>query len=159
MFLQSKVPSNQLIISNCGIKRQKTSTSDLDTKDGISLLSLKHHLLLSYIQSLVLLSSHRALGLSLDNNDDDNDNRSRSPPSQPFSSIDRDARGSGPGDLVDSMIEGRIVLEKIKTLEGRMRYQIEKLVKVAEEETPLSGQNVIDGKYLVAYCFEIEIPL
>jgi len=41
------------------------------------------------------------------------------------------------------MVEGRIVLEKIKALEGRMRYQIEKLVRVAEE-APSSGQNVID---------------
>jgi len=114
-------------------EKQKT-TADLDTKDGISLLSLKHHLILSYLQSLVLVSSHRALGHTL---------HDRSPPPQPFSSADRDARGSGAGDLVDSMVEGRIVLEKIKVLEGRMRYQIEKLVRVAEE-VPSSGQNVID---------------
>ncbi|KAG5340327.1 hypothetical protein C0989_002138 [Termitomyces sp. Mn162] len=31
------------------------------------------------------------------------------------------------------MIEGRVVLEKIRVLETRMRYQIEKLVRVAEE--------------------------
>jgi U3 small nucleolar ribonucleoprotein protein LCP5 len=42
------------------------------------------------------------------------------------------------------MVEGRVVLEKIKVLEGRMRYQIEKLVRVAEE-VPSSNQNVIDG--------------
>jgi len=42
------------------------------------------------------------------------------------------------------MIEGRIALEKIKILEGRMRYQIEKLVKAAEE-TPSANQNVING--------------
>ena len=117
--------------------RQNNST-DLDTKDGISLLSLKHHLLLSYLQSLVLVSSHRALGHTLDD---------RSPPAQPFSSVDRDARGSGAGDLVDSMVEGRVVLEKIKVLEGRMRYQIEKLVRVAEEVPSSSSQNVIDGIY------------
>lgn len=117
--------------------RQNNST-DLDTKDGISLLSLKHHLLLSYLQSLVLVSSHRALGHTLDD---------RSPPAQPFSSVDRDARGSGAGDLVDSLVEGRVVLEKIKVLEGRMRYQIEKLVRVAEEAPLSSGQNVIDGIY------------
>jgi len=116
------------------ISRQK-NTTDLDTKDGISLLSLKHHLLLSYLQSLVLLSSHRALGHSL---------TSRSPPAQYFSSANQDARGSGAGDLVDSTVEGRVVLEKIKVLEGRMRYQIEKLVRVAEEVS--SSQNIIDGK-------------
>jgi U3 small nucleolar ribonucleoprotein protein LCP5 len=35
---------------------------------------------------------------------------------------------------VDSLIEGRVVLEKIKVLEGRMKYQIEKLVKAAEQK-------------------------
>ena len=45
------------------------------------------------------------------------------------------------GDLVDSMIEGRIVLEKINVLEGRMRYQIEKLVRAAED----TSQGVVDG--------------
>ncbi|THG96778.1 hypothetical protein EW026_g5118 [Hermanssonia centrifuga] len=39
------------------------------------------------------------------------------------------------------MIEGRMVLEKIKVLEGRMRYQIEKLVRVAEE-APDAAQNI-----------------
>lgn len=107
----------------------------LDTKDGISLLSLKHHLLISYLQSLLLVSSRRALGHSLD---------IRSLPSRPFSTPDRDARGREAGDLVDSMVEGRVVLEKIKALEGRMRYQIEKLVRVADE--PERRQNFIDGQ-------------
>ncbi|EGN96197.1 hypothetical protein SERLA73DRAFT_141470, partial [Serpula lacrymans var. lacrymans S7.3] len=39
-------------------------------------------------------------------------------PALPFSSTERDARGSGPGDLIDSMVEGRVVLEKIKVLES-----------------------------------------
>lgn len=116
--------------------RQK-NTDELDTTDGISLLSLKHHIMLSYLQSLVLISSHRILGNTLDQ---------RSPPAQPFSSIEREPRGSDAGDLVDSMVEGRVVLEKIKALEGRMRYQIEKLVRVAEE--PSSSQNVIDGTFV-----------
>ncbi|KAH7914102.1 hypothetical protein BJ138DRAFT_1057814 [Hygrophoropsis aurantiaca] len=110
--------------------RQRTS-DDLDTKDGISLLSLKHHLLLSYLQSLVLLTARKAAGDSL---------IQRTQPSTPFSSVDREARGDALGDLVDSMIEGRVVLEKIKVLESRMRYQIEKLVRIADE--PTSNQNV-----------------
>lgn len=115
------------------LRQKQQNTTDLDTKDGISLLSIKHHILLSYLQSLVLLSPHRVLGHSLTD---------RSPPAQPFSSPNREARGSGAGDLVDSMIEGRVVLEKIKPLEGRMRYQIEKLVRVAEE-VPSSNQNAV----------------
>ncbi|KAI0253776.1 hypothetical protein BJV78DRAFT_1122391 [Lactifluus subvellereus] len=106
-------------------RHRREKTSDLDFKDGISLLSLKHHLLLSYMQSLVLLQSHRLLGHSL---------TTRLPPPEPFNSSERGQRGADAGDLVDSMIEGRIVLEKIKLLESKMRYQIEKLVQLAAEE-------------------------
>ncbi|KZP32514.1 hypothetical protein FIBSPDRAFT_907218 [Athelia psychrophila] len=106
------------------LRDKQKNTTELDTKDGISLLSLKHHLILSYLQSLTLLAPHRVLGHAVDD---------RTPPAQSFGAADREARGSGAGDLVDSMVEGRVVLEKIKVLEGRMRYQIEKLVRVAEE--------------------------
>ena len=69
----------------------------------------------------------------------------RSPPALPFGEPERDARGAGAGDRVDSVIEARVVLEKIKVLEGRMRYQIEKLVRVAEE-TPLGGDSAVNGE-------------
>ncbi|KAJ4475771.1 hypothetical protein J3R30DRAFT_3658774 [Lentinula aciculospora] len=103
--------------------------------DGISLLSLKHHVLLSYLQSLLLVSTRRALGHSIS---------ARDPPSEPFSSLERNARGAGSGDLVDQMIEGRIVLEKVKALEGRMRYQIEKLVKAAQQKEKLDANDVLN---------------
>jgi U3 small nucleolar ribonucleoprotein protein LCP5 len=51
----------------------------------------------------------------------------------PFSNPQRKARGAGAGDLVDAMVEKRIVLDKVKALEGRMRYQIEKLVRLAQD--------------------------
>lgn len=104
-------------------------------KSGISLLSLKHHILLSYLRSLVLVSSGRALG---------NDLSGRSAPTQSFSKKDRDARGNQMGDLVDSMIENRAVLEKIHVLEDKMRYQIDKLIRIAEEPST----NLTDGKTL-----------
>ncbi|KAI6007841.1 hypothetical protein EDC04DRAFT_2871657 [Pisolithus marmoratus] len=107
--------------------RDKQASSDAtDTTDGISLLSWKHHLMLSYMQSLVLLCARRAIGDSMED---------RTPPSDPFSTTDRDSRGSGIGDLIDSMIEGRVVLEKIRVMESRMRYQIEKLVRIADESS------------------------
>ncbi|KAG7086502.1 hypothetical protein E1B28_002455 [Marasmius oreades] len=114
--------------------RSKLSES-LDTKDGISLLSLKHHVLLSYLHSLVLLSSRRVFGgEGEDEEKGKNGMQERSPPSKSFSDPERDQRGSGMGDMVDQMIEGRLVLEKIKALEGRMKYQIEKLVRISQEK-------------------------
>ena len=108
-------------------------------KDGISLLSTKSHVLLSYLQSLSLLSAERALGHSL---------LARSRTSASFASSSREPRGNGAGDKVDAMVEGRVVLEKVKILEGRMRYQIDKLVRLAEE-TPEASQNVANGRFLV----------
>ncbi|KAF9228726.1 hypothetical protein BS17DRAFT_691170 [Gyrodon lividus] len=113
------------------LKEKQSSTDEMDTRDGISLLSLKHHLMLFYLQSLVLLSARRVAGDSLED---------KASSSLPFSTVNRDARGAGVGDLVDSMIEGRVVLEKIKVLESRMRYQIEKLVRVADD----ASKNIAD---------------
>jgi U3 small nucleolar ribonucleoprotein protein LCP5 len=62
----------------------------------------------------------------------------RSPASRPFRTAERDARG---GDFVDSVIKGRVVLAK-KTLHTRIRYQIEKLVRVADD----ASKNVADAK-------------
>ncbi|KAL1747516.1 hypothetical protein HDZ31DRAFT_31794 [Schizophyllum fasciatum] len=109
------------------------SDERLDCRDGISLLSLKHHIMLTYLQSLALVSARRVVGHSL---------AGRTPPAESFSSAERASRGDEPGDLVDSMIEGRVALEKINILEGRMRYQIEKLVRLAEE--PEKTTNVAD---------------
>ena len=114
---------------------RQTAIVTMDTKEGISLLSLKHHLILSYLQSIVLLSARRAIGDSMED---------RAPPSEPFSTADRSIRGSGVGDLVDSMIEGRVVLEKIKVLESRIKYQIEKLVRIAQD----SSDAAVDGTSL-----------
>lgn len=112
--------------------------SELDSRAGISLLSLKNHVMLSYIQSLALLSSHRVLGHSL---------LDRTPPSQSFGALDRPARGADAGDLVDTMVEDRIVLEKTKALEARMKYQIDKLVRLAQD-APQDEGDFIDGTSL-----------
>jgi U3 small nucleolar ribonucleoprotein protein LCP5 len=120
------------------LHRHRTA-NDLEAKDGISLLSLKNHLMMSYLHSLALLIPHRILGHTL---------LDRTPPSEPFSSAQRSARGTGAGDLVDSIVEGRIVLEKVKVLEGRMKYQIEKLVRLATENTATVDSNVANGMTL-----------
>ncbi|KAI8999029.1 hypothetical protein BD414DRAFT_142195 [Trametes punicea] len=106
------------------LREKKSTTSELDTREGISLLSLKHHMMLSYLQSLTLITARRAIGHSLGE---------RSPPDALFGAKDRPPRGAGAGDRVDAAIEARVVLEKVKVLEGRMKYQVDKLVRIAEE--------------------------
>lgn len=91
--------------------------------------------MLLYLQAATLLVAHRGLGHSLID---------RSPPNVPFASSSRPPRGDHAGDVVDQMVEGRLVLEKIKALEGRMKYQIDKLVRVATEGQ--MDQNIVNGK-------------
>ena len=106
------------------------------------MLSLKNHLLLSYIQSFTLMTAHRVLGHSL---------TARSRPSQAFTATDRDPRGSAAGDLVDTLVEDRIILEKLKQLESRMRYQIEKLVRISEEDAATTEVDIVNGVLFVVF--------
>ncbi|CAD6907742.1 unnamed protein product [Tilletia controversa] len=78
------------------------------SQDGIPLLSLKNDVLLSYLHHLVLLTAHRLRGNSLT--------------SQPGST------------LVENLVRLRLVLEKTRPLESKMRYQIDKAIKAADEE-------------------------
>jgi len=119
------------------LDRKESTPKEFDTRDGISLLSLKHHLMLSYLQAATLLVAHRGLGHSL---------IVRSPPNVPFASSSRPPRGDHAGDMVDHMVEDRLVLEKIKVLEGRMKYQIDKLVRAATEKQ--ANQNTMNDPLL-----------
>lgn len=107
---------------------------DFDMKDGISLLSLKHHLMLSHLQGLTLLSCRRVLGESI--------TEQRTPPADKFSVATRSARGDGAGDVVDTLLENRVVLDKIKILESRMKYQIDKLVRLAEQDAEAAAADI-----------------
>ncbi|EJD46064.1 hypothetical protein AURDEDRAFT_113768 [Auricularia subglabra TFB-10046 SS5] len=107
---------------------------DFDTKDGISLLSLKHHLMLSHLQGLTLLSCRRVLGESI--------SEQRTPPADKFSVATRSARGDGAGDVVDTLLENQVVLDKIKILESRMKYQIDKLVRLAEQDAEAAAADI-----------------
>lgn len=122
--------------------RKESNPTEFDTRDGISLLSLKHHLMLSYLQAATLLIANRGLGHPLVD---------RSPPNAPFASSSRPSRGDQAGDLVDHLVEGRLVLEKTKILEARMKYQIEKLVRLATEKQ--ATQNPLNGKH----CFILSL--
>jgi U3 small nucleolar ribonucleoprotein protein LCP5 len=107
----------------------------LDTSAGISLLTIKQHLLISYLRSLSLLCANKALGHSIETVNPRK--------SLVFSDTNRPLRSIDSHSLVDSLIENRIVLEKVRALEARMRYQIEKIVKFASEDdsTPTHVEN------------------
>ena len=94
--------------------------------------------MLSYLQNLALLSAHRVLGHSLSDKSEQSESR-------PFGTSERPAHDGRPGHLVDSLVEKRVVLEKVKALESKMRYQIEKLVRLAEETPEEADKNIANG--------------
>ncbi|BGP29414.1 hypothetical protein JCM10296v2_001153 [Rhodotorula toruloides] len=102
-----------------GWKQRLASTSDLAYPSGISLLSLKNHLLLSYIQHLLALFAVKLQGRSL-------------------------ASTEGPADVVAQLVKLRVVLEKMGPLEQRLKYQVEKLVRKADQFDEEGAQNEED---------------
>jgi U3 small nucleolar ribonucleoprotein protein LCP5 len=131
-LLERFTSSSDYLIPSYKLSRRRAE--ELNEKDGISLLSTKNFVMISYIHAVTLLSTQRVLGRSLD---------SRSLPNQSFGDRDREVRGHECGDLVDSLSEGRVILDKVKALELRMRYQIEKLMRLAEE--PEAAPKFVEG--------------
>ncbi|KAJ9166453.1 hypothetical protein P3X46_021205 [Hevea brasiliensis] len=78
----------------------KVKANDFPTAGGISYLEAKHLLLLNYCQSLVYYSLRKAKGLSIEKH-----------------------------PVVQSLIEIRLFLEKIRPIDQKMEYQVQKLTR------------------------------
>lgn len=98
------------------------ATSDAPTdlsiepaQDGISLLDTKNELLLSYLHNLVFLAIFQLRNLS-------------------SSSEDENANESLQEDVVRKLTELRVYLDRgVRPLEGRLKYQVDKVVNAAED--------------------------
>ncbi|GAA5895178.1 small subunit rRNA maturation protein LCP5 [Sporobolomyces salmoneus] len=88
-------------------KDRLQSTSELNYPSGISLLSLKNHLLLSYLHHLVALFALKLSSTSLTSTEGN--------------------------QVVGSLVKLRVVLEKVAPLEQKLKYQVEKLVRKADQ--------------------------
>ncbi|KAJ2343473.1 hypothetical protein GGH91_003187 [Coemansia sp. RSA 2671] len=82
--------------------RQRVDEGELATGNGISFLEVKHHTMLSYITNLTYLSLLKLHGQQIEGH-----------------------------KVVSHLIEDRTVLEKMKPLEQRLKYQIDKLMRGA----------------------------
>ncbi|GAA6006137.1 hypothetical protein JCM10207_000535 [Rhodosporidiobolus poonsookiae] len=100
-------------------KESLDTTANLSYPQGISLLSLKNHLLLSYLHSLVALFAVKLDARSLTATD-------------------------GPADLVAQLVKLRVVLEKVSPLEQKLKYQVEKLVRKADQHDDEGALNEDD---------------
>ncbi|EED12681.1 U3 small nucleolar ribonucleoprotein protein Lcp5, putative [Talaromyces stipitatus ATCC 10500] len=96
------------------VQTEETSLSPtiLPPADGISLLDTKAELLLSYLQNLVFLVLFQLRGRGKN-----------------------DAQGGvSQEDIVKKLTELKVYLDRgVKSLEGRLKYQIDKVVKAAED--------------------------
>lgn len=90
----------------------KVKENHFPTADGISYLEVKHLLLLNYCQSLVYYLVRKAKGLSIEGH-----------------------------PVVQSLVEIRLFLEKIRPIDKKMQYQIQKLTSVRVGAEDKVGSN------------------
>ncbi|OQV13797.1 putative Neuroguidin-B [Hypsibius exemplaris] len=95
--------------------RAKCSDSDINTASGISFLELKNHLLLSYLQSMTLLMLKKTSGVSIAND---------------------------PATL--RLVEIRTVLERMRPIEIKLKYHIDKSIKAASNDAGKSSSSSSD---------------
>jgi len=88
----------------------KVKANQFPTADGISYLETKHLLLLNYCQSLVYYLLRKANGFSIEGH-----------------------------PVVRSLIETRLFLEKIRPIDKKLEYQIQKLTRVTVGTTEVVG--------------------
>ncbi|GAA0160687.1 RNA metabolism protein [Lithospermum erythrorhizon] len=91
------------VTSKIQVLTAKVKADRFPTKDGISYLEAKHLLLLNYCQSLVYYLLRKAKGLSIDGH-----------------------------PVVRSLVEIRMFLEKVRPIDKKLQYQIQKITRVTE---------------------------
>lgn len=91
-----------LVNDHVGAMQKTVQDPDFNTEKGVSLLELKLHMLLCYLIDLTYVVLLKTEGQSI----------------------------SG-SNTVQRLVETRIVLEKIRPLDQKLRYQIDKLIRVA----------------------------
>lgn len=102
-----------------------SSESIQPPKDGISLLDTKNELFLSYLQNLVFLILLKIRNIKSDPN-----------------SVDNDRKNSVAEEVVKKLVEVRVYLDRgVKPLENKLRYQIDKAVRAADQNEARSQQS------------------
>ncbi|KAJ3195952.1 hypothetical protein HK101_010545 [Irineochytrium annulatum] len=100
--LQGLVPKIKEARTQIQALQKRVDDKDLETSKGVSLLEIKSHTLLSYLSHLSVYLMLKLTGTSLEDH-----------------------------PAVDRMIEHRVILERIRPMETKLKYQIDKLVRAA----------------------------
>lgn len=105
--------SSSLPLADKNAGKSSTAVTIHPPADGISLLDTKSEVLLSYLHNLVFLILFQLRGISSSDAKD--------------SGVDQD-------DVVKKLVELRVYLDRgVRPLESRLKYQIDKVVKAAED--------------------------
>ncbi|PIA28896.1 hypothetical protein AQUCO_06500021v1 [Aquilegia coerulea] len=91
------------VSSKVQILTSKVKEDNYPTTDGISYLEAKHLMLLNYCQSVVYYVLRKVKGLSVEGH-----------------------------PVVQSLLEIRLFLEKVRPIDKKLHYQIDKLLKIAK---------------------------
>ncbi|KAJ1654550.1 hypothetical protein IWQ61_005541 [Dispira simplex] len=97
---------NQLDSIHGQVKKLR-SREDLDTSHGISLLEVKYQLLLEYLTQLFYVVYLKVGGCSIANH-----------------------------DVIQELIRNRVLLERMKPVEQKLKYQIDKVIRAATLDHP-----------------------
>ena len=88
--------------------------------DGISLLTIKNDAMLDYLHHVVAVCISKISGRSLAG-------------SSSSSSSSSSSNADGPADLVQNLVKLRLMLEKLRPLENRLKSQVDKLLRAAAD--------------------------
>ncbi|TVY39715.1 Uncharacterized protein LOCC1_G004703 [Lachnellula occidentalis] len=100
----------------------KRLSAPIPPKDGISLLDVKNELFLSYLQNLVFLIVLKLRNRKSSSSDDEEE----------VESLDE--------HVVSKLVELQVYLEKgVRPLENRLKYQIDKVLRAAEDSKQIEG--------------------
>lgn len=105
-----------LITGSPALAHRLKTTDELSYDKGISLLSIKNDLLLSYLHHLTLLAHVKLSGRPLAQH----------------------------ADLVQELVRIRVIFDKIRPLESKLKYQIDKLVRKVQVGA-VEDEDVVNG--------------
>lgn len=129
------------------LSRVRNDDPSLDTASGLSLLLLRPQLLLSSLHNLVILLSLRLTASSVHLPS----NEASTAVTSPFDTHQRDRRElDGIEDFLDELSGditlGQEVFDKVRGMEGKLEYQIKKLIGLADAEEKRGREVVEDAE-------------
>ncbi|KAI8391780.1 Sas10/Utp3/C1D family-domain-containing protein [Radiomyces spectabilis] len=96
--------------------KQKLEDGELQTSKGVSFLEVKYHLMIQYVLQLAFYVNLKLSGKQLAQH-----------------------------PVVDSLVELRVILDKMKPIEAKLKYQVDKLVRAAVMGTQQAADKPTDS--------------